>query len=58
MRLLKNMENSCLNIYSVEKAICNMNLSVLQELGNLHESGDFTWRVSDCEELVGVNHRR
>ena len=20
--------------------------------------GDFTWRVSDCEELVGVNHRR
>ena len=35
MRLLKNMENSCLNIYSVEKAICNMNLSVLQELGNL-----------------------
>ena len=35
MRLLKNMENSCLNIYSVEKTICNMNLSVLQELGNL-----------------------
>ena len=32
MRLLKNMENSCLNIYSVEKAICNINLSVLQEL--------------------------
>ena len=23
----------------------------------LQESGDFTWRVSDCEELVGeVNH--
>jgi len=20
--------------------------------------GDFTWRVSDCEELVGVIHRR
>jgi len=19
---------------------------------------DFTWRVSDCEELVGVTHRR
>ena len=19
--------------------------------------GDFTWRVSDCEELVGVTHR-
>jgi len=32
MRLLKNMGNSCLNSYSVEKAICNMNLSVLQEL--------------------------
>ena len=35
MRLLKNMENFCLNIYSVEKALCNMNLSVLQVLGNL-----------------------
>ena len=21
-------------------------------MGNLHESGDFTWRVTDCEELV------
>ena len=21
--------------------------------GNLQECGDFTWRVSDCEELVG-----
>jgi len=21
-------------------------------------TGDFTWRVSDCEELVGVTHRR
>ena len=24
----------------------------------LQELGDFTWRVSDCEELVGVTHRR
>jgi len=24
----------------------------------LQGSGDFTWRVSDCEEFVGVNHRR
>ena len=22
--------------------------------GVLQEGGDFTWRVSDCEELVGV----
>jgi len=22
------------------------------------EVGDFTWEVSDCEELVGVTHRR
>ena len=22
------------------------------------DGGDFTWRVSDCEELVGVTHRR
>jgi|LULF01.1.fsa_nt_gb hypothetical protein len=35
MRLLKNIGNTCLISYSVEKAICNMNLSVLQELGNL-----------------------
>jgi len=25
---------------------------------DLQECGDFTWRVSDCEELVGVTHRR
>ena len=24
----------------------------------IQENGDFTWRVSDCEELVGVTHRR
>jgi hypothetical protein len=23
----------------------------------LQECGDFTWRVSDCEELVGVNSK-
>jgi len=23
----------------------------------LQECGDSTWRVSDCEELVGVTHR-
>jgi len=23
----------------------------------LQERGDFTWWVSDCEELVGVTHR-
>ena len=28
-----------------------MNLYVLQECG------DFTWRVSDCEEIVGVTWR-
>jgi len=22
------------------------------------KTGDFTWMVSDCEELVGVTHRR
>ena len=26
--------------------------------GNFQECGNFTWRVSDCEELVGVTHRR
>ena len=24
----------------------------------LQENGEFTWKVSDCEELVGVTHRR
>jgi len=24
----------------------------------LQECGVFTWRVSDCEELVGVTHMR
>jgi len=24
----------------------------------LQECEDFTWRVSDCEELVGVTYRR
>ena len=24
----------------------------------LQECGDFTWRVSDCGELVGVTYRR
>ena len=36
MRLLKNIGNTYLNSYSVENAICNMNLSVLQELWILH----------------------
>ena len=27
-------------------------------MGNLQERGDFTWRVFDCEELVGFTHRR
>jgi len=37
---------------------------VLGEPNIYHDSGDFTriwgfyWRVSDCEELVGVTHRR
>ena len=24
---------------------------------SLQECGDFTWRMSDCEELVGVTYR-
>jgi len=31
--------------------------NIYQNLGDLTRSGDFTWRVSDCEELVGVNQR-
>ena len=31
-------------------------LFFITNLQILKESGDFTWRVSDCEELVGVTH--
>ena len=27
--------------------------NIYQNLGDLTRSGDFTWRVSDCEELSG-----
>ena len=27
---------------------------IISELCSIQEWGDFTWRVSDCEELVGV----
>ena len=31
--------------------------NIYQNLGDLTRIGDFTWRMSDCEELVGdVNH--
>jgi len=26
-------------------------------LADFTRMGDFTWRVSDCEELVGIIHR-
>ena len=31
---------------------------VYNQLEDLTRIGDFTRRVSDCEELVGVTHRR
>ena len=32
--------------------------NIYQNLVCITRSGDFTWSVSDCEELVGVTHRR
>jgi len=32
--------------------------NLYQNMGDFTRIGDFTWRVSDCEELVGVTHRR
>jgi len=32
--------------------------NIYQNLVCFTMCGDFTWRVSDCEELVGVTHRR
>ena len=31
---------------------------IYQNLGDFTRKWDFTWRVSDCEELVGVTNRR
>ena len=32
--------------------------NIYQNLGDFTRIWDFTWMVSDCEELVGVTHRR
>jgi len=32
--------------------------NIYHDLGVIYKKVDFTWRVSDCEELVGVTHRR
>ena len=29
-----------------------------QNLGDFTRNGEFTWRLSDCEEIEGVTHRR
>ena len=31
--------------------------NIYPNLGDFTRIGDFTWRVSDCEELVGVTYR-
>ncbi len=31
--------------------------NIYHDLGDFTRIGDFTWRVSDCEELVVVTHR-
>ena len=31
---------------------------IYNQMFYLQECGDFTWSVSDCEELVGGNHMR
>jgi len=31
---------------------------IYHHLEDFTRSGDFTWRVSVCEELVGITHRR
>ena len=30
----------------------------ITSIGLFYKKWDFTWRVSDCEEFVGVTHRR
>ena len=36
----------------------NGDTNVYQNSGDFTRIWDFTWRVSDCEELVGVTPRR
>ena len=31
--------------------------NIYHDSGDFSRMWDFTWRVSDCEELVGVTHR-
>ena len=35
-----------------------MNNYIYNQMVYFTRMWDFTWRVSDCEELVGVTHRR
>jgi len=42
-----------------EHLICIIICFILQKGGLFYKNReDFTWRVPDCEELVGVTHRR
>ena len=46
--MLNNMGNFYLSCFEIANPIYTI-------IGfGLQECGDFTWRVSDCEELVGV----
>ena len=32
--------------------------NIYQNLGDFTRIGDFTWKVSDCEELVGASRQK
>ena len=49
--LICYLDKKSKNTTTNEDTQFNVNWFVLQECG------EFTWRVSDCEELVGVSYR-
>ena len=57
VRLKRNMEKMmsiCLTWFPISGL---GKPKLYQNMWCFTRSGDFTWRVSDCEELVGVTHR-
>jgi len=43
---------------SIDLCIPYVNALYFSPRGKIYKNGGGTWKVSDCEELVGVTHRR
>ena len=58
VRLKRNMEKMMSISLTWFPIGCLGDPYIYQNLGDFTRMWDFTWRVSDCEELVRVTHRR